>query len=102
MMNCRTNRYKKEISNVIHNYCNFAHTMVARIFRTECILWLSALGQYCSHFARYCLHSRYFESVGNRIDLSLLKIREAARWVASPHKLKAGNIQSAEYMWNHV
>jgi len=57
------------------DHCNFAHTMVARIFWAECLLRFSALWQRYSYFAGYCRHSRYFESIRDYVNLHYVEDR---------------------------
>ncbi len=49
--------------------------MVARIFRPECLCWLSALGQRHSRLARHRDHPRCFEIVGYHVDLRFVENR---------------------------
>jgi len=50
-----------------HNH-HFAHPMVARKSRSECLLWLSTHRQRCLRIAPHRSHAYYSEPVGDHQD----------------------------------
>lgn len=66
---------KKEKPHAYLDHCNSTRTMVTRIFRPECLCWLSTLGQCRPHAARDCRHSHYFETVRGHLDRTILKFK---------------------------
>ena len=70
MMNCRTNRTKKEKPHVVDYHCNTSNPVAARLFRREHKSKFSENRQLDPYPDRYCRHPHYFAGVGNRVGPS--------------------------------